>query len=134
MRLGLRHPARLRLQPVDAYLAISLAGCLYALIVYPLLLTSCEFNDGACLLAPRPENRFVWPLLAAFSGVVVFKNWQRIFLPPHIICLLAYLAFAGLSVAWAFRPEISLVRYSQQVMVVVAVFDPPVPLTVNVTV
>ena len=44
--------------------------------------------------------------------------------PPNIICLLAYLAFAGASVLWAFRPEISFTRFAQQVMVVMSIVLP----------
>src|SRR5262249_9433098 len=43
---------------------------------------------------------------------------------PHIICLLAYLAFAGASVLWAFRPELSFIRFVQQVMIVTSIVLP----------
>ena len=39
-------------------------------------------------------------------------SFGRLTLPPHIICLLAYLAFAGASVLWAFRPELSFIRFA----------------------
>lgn len=129
MRSSGRPLASPALKFVDPYLAITLAGCLYALVVSPLLLTSCEFTDNACLMAPRPENRIVWPVLAALSLVAVLRNRSRLVIPPHIICLLVYLGFAGLSVVWAFRPEISAVRYSQQVMVVTAVVMPALIMT-----
>src|SRR5262249_54068644 len=44
--------------------------------------------------------------------------------PPNIVCLLVYLAFAGASVIWAFKPEISFVRFLQQVMVLTSMVLP----------
>ncbi len=62
----------------------------------------------------RPENRIFWPAMAAISLVLAVRNRppRRLTLPPHIICLLAYLAFAGASVLWAFRPELSFIRFA----------------------
>ena len=48
----------------------------------------------------------------------------RLVWPPHILCLFACLAFAGASVVWAYKPESSLVRYVQQVMVVTSIVVP----------
>jgi exopolysaccharide production protein ExoQ len=47
------------------------------------------------------------------------RNW-----PPHIICLFAYLAFAGASVLWAFSPQSSFVRFDQEVMIVASIILP----------
>ena len=44
--------------------------------------------------------------------------------PPHIICLFIYLAFAGASALWAFSPDRSFVRYTQQLMVVTSIVLP----------
>src|SRR5207249_2004638 len=52
------------------------------------------------------------------------SSLARLTWPPHIICLLAYLAFAGISVLWAFRPESSFIRFVQQVMIVTSVVLP----------
>jgi O-antigen ligase len=41
-----------------------------------------------------------------------------------MICFLAYVAFAGASVSWSFRPEISFIRYMQQVMVLTSIVLP----------
>jgi O-antigen ligase len=62
--------------------------------------------------------------MAAISIALVAQNRSRLTLPPHIICLLAYLAFAGASVLWAFTPESSFVRFVQQVMVVTSIVLP----------
>ena len=78
-------------------------------------------------MEPRPENRIFWPAMAAISVVLAVRNRSRLgrlTLPPHIICLLAYLAFAGASVLWAFRPELSFIRFVQQVMIVTSIVLP----------
>jgi len=65
--------------------------------------------------------------MAAISVVLAIQNRSRLAKlswPPHIICLLAYLAFAGASVLWAFRPEISFARFVQQVMIVISIVLP----------
>jgi exopolysaccharide production protein ExoQ len=75
----------------------------------------------------RPENRIFWPAMSAISVVLAVQTRSRLArptLPPHIICLLAYLAFAGASVLWAFSPEQSLTRFVQQVMIVTSIVLP----------
>jgi O-antigen ligase len=75
----------------------------------------------------RPENRFFWPAMAAISVLLAAQNRSRLAkltLPPHIICLLACLGFAGASVLWAFRPESSFIRFVQQVMIVISIVLP----------
>jgi O-antigen ligase len=78
------------------------------------------------LVQNRPENRIFWPALAAISLVLAGRNRSRLSLPPNIVCLLAYLAFAGASVLWAFRPELSFIRLTQQVMILTAIVLPAV--------
>jgi exopolysaccharide production protein ExoQ len=66
------------------------------------------------------ENRIFWPAMAASSVVLVVRNRSRIgklILPPHIICLLVYLAFAGASALWALNPKLSFIRFTQEVMI-----------------
>jgi exopolysaccharide production protein ExoQ len=65
--------------------------------------------------------------MAAISILLVVRNRSRLARlawPPHIICLFAYLAFAGASVLWAFSPERSLVRFVQQLMIVASIVLP----------
>ncbi len=65
--------------------------------------------------------------MAAITVIVAVRNRSRLgrlAWPPNIICLLAYLAFAGASVLWAFRPELSFVRFAQEVMVVTSIVLP----------
>jgi exopolysaccharide production protein ExoQ len=79
------------------------------------------------LLESRMENRIFWPALAAISVVLVIQNRSRVgrlALPPNIISLLAYLAFAGASVSWAFKPEASFTRFVQEVMILTAIVAP----------
>ncbi len=79
------------------------------------------------LLESRTENRVFWPALAAIAVVLVIQNRSRVgrlTLPPNIISLLAYLAFAGASVSWAFKPEASFTRFVQEVMILTAIVAP----------
>src|SRR5258707_13253147 len=77
------------------------------------------------MMETRPENRIFWPAMAAISVVLAVRNRSRLGTwPPHIICLLAYLAFAGASTSWAFRPELSFTRFAQEVMVLTSIVLP----------
>jgi len=76
------------------------------------------------IMAPRVENKIFWPALAAISVILVLRNRSRLTLPPHIICLFAYLALAGASVLWAFKPEFSLSRFVLEVMIVTSIVLP----------
>src|SRR5208282_1483499 len=113
---------------IDKYAIVPLAACVFALIVMPLLQfinpPSAEaVADGAA----RPENRILWPVIAAISVVFAIQNRSRLAKltwPPHIICLIAYLVFAGASVLWAFSPKISFTRFAQEVMVVISIVLP----------
>lgn len=105
-----------------------LLACIYALIVSPLLLFF-TFNPSLVrgLMENRIENRFFWPAVAGIAVIGVVRNLSRgikVVWAPHILCLLAYLAFAGGSILWAFSPELSFIRFVQQVMIVTAVVLP----------
>ena len=116
--------ARTSTRIFDIYSIIPILACVYATIVSPLMIVGCSPTDTACLLEPRPENKIFWPLLAAISVILALRNCSRLTFPPHIICLFAYLAFAGASVLWAFKPELSFIRFAQQVMIVTSVVLP----------
>ena len=107
---------------IDKFAILPISACVFALIVSPLLFFFTPTNFGA--MDARPEPRFFWPAMAAISVLLVAQNRSRLTLPPHIICLFAYLAFAGASVLWAFSPDRSFVRYLQQVMVVTSIVLP----------
>jgi len=110
---------------IDICAIVPISACVYALIVTQLM--SIIFSTDQAvpgLSQDRPENRFFWPALAAISLVLAGRNRFRLSLPPNIICLLACLAFAGASVLWAFRPELSFIRFTQQVMILTSIVLP----------
>ena len=118
---------------IDKFAIVPISACVYAEIVAPLLMfVTTAPSTGLSLasklesiMAPRLENKIFWPALAAISVVLAVRNRSRLGTwPPHIICLLAYLAFAGASVLWAFRPEISFNRFTLQVMIVTSIVLP----------
>jgi exopolysaccharide production protein ExoQ len=113
----------------DKCVIVPISACIYALIVAPLLIfvTTGPQHTLEGLMETRPENRIFWPAVAAISlilAVLKRSRLSKLTWPPHIICLLAYLAFAGASVAWAFRPELSFIRFAQEVMVVTSIVLP----------
>lgn len=124
MHLSEPHWDRSSTQMIDKRLLVPILACVYATIIFPLILVSCSPTDKLCLLEARPENKIFWPMLAAISIVLAFRDRSRLTLPPHILFLIAYLAFAGTSVLWAFNSELSLVRFSQQAMIVISVVLP----------
>jgi exopolysaccharide production protein ExoQ len=112
----------------DKFAIVPILACVFAVMVSPLLnyftplAHQAVYNGEAWL-----ENRIFWPAMAAISVLLAIQNRFRLAKltwSPHIICLLAYLAFAGASVLWAFRPESSLARFSQQVMTVISIVLP----------
>jgi exopolysaccharide production protein ExoQ len=111
---------------IDKYTIVPISACVFALIVSPLLIfvTPAEYGLQSLLTEHRPENRIFWPAMAAISVVLAVQNRSRLALAPHMICLFVYLAFAGASVLWAFSPEISFIRFIQQVMIITAIVLP----------
>jgi exopolysaccharide production protein ExoQ len=112
----------------DTCAMIPVLACAYSAIIAPLISFYSPPDAGLQgVMESRPENRIFWPALAAISLVFAARNWPRsgrLAMPPNMICLLAYLALAGVSVSWAFKPELSFVRFAQQVMVITAVILP----------
>jgi exopolysaccharide production protein ExoQ len=109
---------------IDKFAIVPISACVFALIVAPLMIF---VSPGQNIMDARPEQRIFWPAMAAISIVLAVQNRSRLdklTLPPHIICLLGYLAFAGASVLWAFSPERSFVRFVQQVMIVTSIVLP----------
>jgi len=106
------------------YAIVPILACIYATIVFPLIIASCSPEDSACLLEARPESKIFWPALALISLVWAAQNYSRLSFPPVMAFLLAYLAFAGLSVTWAFKPDLSFIRFAQQAMIVTCIVVP----------
>jgi O-antigen ligase len=76
------------------------------------------------LMTPRPDNKIFWPALVAISAVLIVRNRSRLVWPPHLICFLAYLAFCGASVLWAFKPELSFTRFMLEVIIIISIVLP----------
>ena len=113
---------------IDTCAIVPIVVCALALIVIPLIqFFSPSSTEAVANGVARPENRIFWPIMALISVVLVMQNRSRLAKlswPPNIIFFLAYLAFAGASILWAFRPEIAFTRFSQQVMIVVSIVLP----------
>jgi exopolysaccharide production protein ExoQ len=113
---------------IDKCAIVLLAACVTALIVLPLFLYFNPTTDEAIANGvSRQENKIVWPAMAAISVILAIQNRSRLgklSWAPNIIYLLAYLAFAGASALWAFRPEISFTRFALEVMVVISIVLP----------
>jgi exopolysaccharide production protein ExoQ len=111
----------------DTCAMIPVLAFAYSAIIGPLIYFYFPPSPGLQgLLESRIEDRVFWPVLAAIAVVLAARHWSRIRrpLPPNIIALLAYLAFAGASVAWAFRPELSSIRFVKEIMVLTAIVLP----------
>src|SRR6266436_2664601 len=115
---------------IDKFAIVSILACAYPSIVSPLIMFAAEpARTLQAIMESRPENRIFWLAMAAISVVLTAQNRSRLgrlTLPPHIICLVGYLAFAGASVLWAFRPELSFIRFAQQVMILTSIVLPAI--------
>jgi exopolysaccharide production protein ExoQ len=116
------------MQRFDVCATIPVLACAYAAFIGPLIYFFSPAAEGLeGLMASRIENRIFWPALSLISIVLAVRYWSRArqrVLPPNIVCLIAYLAFAGASTSWAFRPEISFVRFAQEAMVLTSIVVP----------
>ena len=118
---------RCRTLMIDKWSILPILAFVYATIVMPLTFASPTANTPQSIIESHLENRIFWPAMAASSVVLVVRNHSRIgklILPPHIICLLVYLAFAGASALWALNQELSFIRFTQQVMILAPVILP----------
>src|SRR3954451_6104774 len=114
---------------IDKYSIVAITACLFALMASPLLIYF--LNPPPYTLASisqsKPENRIFWPIVAAITLILVVRDRPRLprsGWPPHIILLFAYLALAGASTIWAFKPELTFIRFVQQAMVVGSIVVP----------
>src|SRR5262245_17450790 len=110
---------------IDMCVIVPVLACVYAAIVAPL--TAIAAQTPQSMLDSGLPNRIFWPAMAGISVVLAVRNYSRLrklTFPPHIICLLAYLVFAGASVLWAFKPDFAFTRFVQQVMVVTSIVLP----------
>jgi exopolysaccharide production protein ExoQ len=115
---------------IDKYAILPILALAYATLVSPLIAFFTRVTHKSALeglMAPHPENRYFWFGLCAVAVVLVMQNWSRLgkfTWPPHLICLFAYLALAAASVLWAFKPDYTLFRFVNQVMIVVPIVVP----------
>jgi exopolysaccharide production protein ExoQ len=117
--------------PKSNNLLIPALACLYATVFSHLLALQCSNGDWnhpdmACVAAERLDNRLFWPVLSLFAFASVIRHRANFRTPVHIVCLFAYVGFAGLSVLWAFAPSTSFVRYLQQVMIISCIVLPAI--------
>jgi exopolysaccharide production protein ExoQ len=107
---------------IDKYTIIPILACVFATIVSPLEYTIFALPETET----RLDTRIFWPVMAAISVVLAVQHRSRLPrpLPPHIVCLLVYLAFAGASVLWSFNPKVSFIRFAQQAMIVTSIILP----------
>src|SRR5579863_1356645 len=117
-------PTRLRRSGpmIDRFALVPILVCIFATIISPLeytLLKLPPYED-------RIDTKIFWPVMAAISVASALQHRSRLPrpLPSHLICLLAYLAFAGASVLWAFNPSLSFARFAQQAMIVTCIILP----------
>jgi exopolysaccharide production protein ExoQ len=117
----------------DKFIILPVLACAYAEIISPLLIhmDTGPLAGGAwteaqhqIMMAPRLEHRIFWPAMAAISLVWAVRNRSRLFLAPHLIFLFAHLALAGASVSWAFKPDMSFIRFAQQAMIIISIIIP----------
>ena len=105
----------------DKYVFVTILVCAYCLIIAPMLM----FEFPGDITADRVENKIFWPPVAAIAlGCLAFGNRSRLTWPPHIVWLAAYLALAGASILWAFKPEFSFSRLATQMMILVSIIVP----------
>src|SRR5262249_16340771 len=120
--------ARPSASAIDACTIIPILACASPAIGGPLIYFTFPPAGGLQgIMESRTEQRIFWPVMAVISVIFAVRNYSRLgrlTLPPHIVCLLAYLAFAGASVLWAFKPDLSFIRFAQEVMVLVSIVPP----------
>jgi exopolysaccharide production protein ExoQ len=120
--------ARSSTPTIDACTIVPILACAYSIMIGPLIYFTFPPAEGLQgMLESRTEQRIFWPALAAISVILVIRNRSRLgrdTLPPNIVCLFAYLTFAGASGLWAFRPELSFIRFAQEVMVLASIVLP----------
>src|SRR5580658_1918409 len=89
---------------IDKCAILPISASIFALIIAPLLLFLTDphtLNSATQAAEARLENRIFWPTMAAISIIFAVQNRSclgRLAWPPHIVCLVAYLAFACASV------------------------------------
>jgi exopolysaccharide production protein ExoQ len=106
----------------DKCLSIPILVYAYCLIISPMLNFLSPVKN---ITDSQWENQIFWPLVTAIAlGCFALRNRARLAWPPHFVWLAAYLALAGVSTLWAFKPEISFTRLATQMMMVMSIILP----------
>jgi hypothetical protein len=117
---------------IDKFAIVPVFAVAYGILVEPLLgkifPNSREAGTSAAaqmqaLMQPRPENKIFWPAMVAIAVVLAARNYSRfvkLAWPPHLKWFLAFLAYCGASVLWAFKPEFALTRFVLQAMIIIS--------------
>ena len=105
----------------DKCLIIPILVYAYSLIISPMLMFVYPTKD---ITASHLENQVFWPLVTGIALGCLALRSARLTWPPHIIWLAAYLALAGASILWAFKPEFSFTRFNTQMMMLIAIIPP----------
>jgi len=105
----------------DKHSIVVIVVCAYCLIIAPMLMF---LFPGNSITADRPENKFFWPSVTAIALGLALGSRSRLTWPPHIVWFAAYLALAGASILWAFKPEYSFSRFATQMMLLTSVVLP----------
>jgi exopolysaccharide production protein ExoQ len=113
---------------IDTCSAIPILICIFCLIVDPLInYADPRTHKLQTMAEPGLSNRIFWPTVIVITIAVAVRHYSRLVklkFPTPILCLLAYAAFAGASVLWAFRPELSFIRFLQQAMILTSIIIP----------
>jgi exopolysaccharide production protein ExoQ len=105
----------------DIYLIVPILAFANSLIIAPLV----EF--GRLEEIASVNQMFFGPLLCAIAlGCFASRNRSRLTWPSHIIWFAAYLALAGASILWAFKPGSSLNRFSSQMIMLISIIPPAI--------
>ena len=107
----------------DKCLFVTISAVAYCLIIGPMLMFVYP-NPGGSITASRVENQIFWPPVTAIALGCLALRRSRLTWPPHIIWLAAYLALAGASILWAFKPEISFTRFCHGMMLLISIILP----------
>ena len=105
----------------DKYSLVQLLAYAYCLILDSVL----DFVSPGDMTTDRIQNKIFWPAVTFLAlGCLASGNRRRLTWPPHIAWLAAYLALAGASILWAFKPGISFTRFSTQTMIIISIVLP----------
>ena len=90
---------------IDKYVIVPILACAFAAVISPLI----SSFEGPIRIQDAEPGVFNRILARGDCGYRRSRNGeslsprQRLTWPPHVICLLVYVLFAGLSILWAFR-------------------------------